>query len=81
MKDGVHESSQNRNSRHDLPTPVLSVQIDLIMIFQLTRVSNKQEFDQAATSQQAATGSTRRGYKVGAFTRSTHALCSETYKS
>ena len=40
MNDGVHESSQKRRSKHDLPTPVVSAYIRV-----LTRVTDQKQFD------------------------------------
>ena len=40
MNDGVHESSQKRRSRHDLPTPIVSVYTCLP-----TRVTDQEQFD------------------------------------
>lgn len=60
IKDGVHESSQNRKSRHDLPTPVPTRQLfDCIskgVAMEPTRVANEQELDEAtrAKCQRAA---------------------------
>jgi hypothetical protein len=48
MNDGVHESSQKRRSRHDLPTPDTSVRVTIIRRERLlTRVADEEELDEA----------------------------------
>jgi hypothetical protein len=47
MNDGVHESSQKRRSRHDLPTPDTSVRVTIIRRERLlTRVADEEELDE-----------------------------------
>jgi hypothetical protein len=45
MKDGVHESSQNRNNKHDFPTPTPLAPCTLADVTRLTRITDEQKLD------------------------------------